>query len=157
MLKENQKVSLIIFDINNHLSYLEKWMLNSELMEGWGGRPMAKDKVLELVREPNSLFLMIYTIDVPEPIGFVCFYSVNLNKKIASRGTMIDHKFQGNGYGKVAIKASNKYIRKHLGIERIELWVKDGNDRSLHITKSLGYKYDYFDKKHNIHYFYMNI
>jgi RimJ/RimL family protein N-acetyltransferase len=156
-LHASPQITLQVFDATQHLSYLERWLASSELMHGWGGKPRSPAQVQEMVSEANSLHLMIYADGIQEPVGFVCFYAINQQTKIVERGTMIDIPYQGKGYGKAAIKASNQYIKENMGINKIVVWVKDGNERSLHVTRSLGYTYDYFDEKHHNHYFYMEV
>lgn len=151
-----KNISLVRYSPSKHLSYLKKWLTNEKLMKGWGMPPFWEHKVQEWAEELDKVILMIRDDNLKKIVGFVNFYDWNKNRQVASRGTLIDPKYQNQGYGKAAIKNSNKYAFEKMKLKRIELYVDDENKISRHLTEKLGYKYDKYDPKKKRHYFYMD-
>lgn len=150
-----KKILLLPYLPSRHLQLLEKWLTDEKLMAGWDIPPFWPDKVKGWADEPNKVILMIEVAETGEVIGFVNFYEWDKKKGVASRGTLIDPKFQNRGYGKESILASNKYAFERMGLKRIELYVSGDNKVSRHIAEKLGYKFDRFDVKKNRYYYFM--
>lgn len=150
------KIQLLAFDTNKHLGILAHWLQDQELMHGWGMKPFESlDKVLEWVVDPTRVILMVEDKTSGKIVGMVNFYDWNKEKKVASRGTLIDPEFQNRGFGKEAIFQSNEYAFSVLGLNRIELYVEADNEKSRHITEKLGYKFVRFDDAKKRYYYYM--
>ncbi len=150
------KIQLIPYSKELHLDYLKKWLTDKKLMKGWGMSPFVDSTISEWAGEPNRVVLMVEDLDLEKIVGFVNFYDWDREKKVASRGTLIEPKYQNRGYGKVAILESNKYAFKKMNLERIELYVDKDNEVSKHITEKLGYKLDRYDDKKKRYWYYMD-
>ena len=100
--------------------------------------------------------LMVKDVDTCEIVGMVNFYGWDKEKHVASRGTLIDPKFQNKGYGKAAILLSNKYAFDEMKLKRIELYVEGDNEVSRHTTEKLGYKLDRYNPQKDRYYYFMD-
>lgn len=134
---------------------LKKWLTDETLMKGWGTPPFLDYKVQEWTEDPNKVILMIEDTESGNIIGFVNFYNWDRKKHIASRGTLVEPKYQNKGYGKSAILKSNRYAFEEMKLKRIELYVDDDNKISRHITEKLGYRHDRYDPSKKRHYYFM--
>jgi len=150
-----RKVTLVEYSSKQHLPFLKKWLTNEILMKGWGMPPFWEDKVEGWAGEPDKVILMIKDETLDKIVGFVNFYDWDKEKRVASRGTLVDPKHQNKGYGKMAIVESNKYAFDQMKLERIELYIEDDNEASRHITEKLGYTYDRYDPAKKRHYYFV--
>lgn len=140
-----QEISLIKYSPVLHSKLLESWLTNKELMHGWG-MPVFNIKDIEpWAKDATRVILMVQNQKDDKIIGFVNFYEWDREKAKASRGTLIDLKYQNQGFGKAAILKSNKYAFEKMKLKKIELYVEADNEKSRHITEKLGYSLDYFD------------
>jgi len=151
-----QEISLIKYSPDIHIRFLEKWLTNKELMYGWGMPPFKKEEIIFWTKDPTRVILMVQNQKDGKIVGFVNFYEWDKEKGIASRGTLIDPKYQNQGFGKAAIEKSNKYAFKEIKLNKIELYVEADNERSKHITEKLGYTFDRFDPIKQKYYYYMD-
>lgn len=147
-------VKLIPYNEKFHLKLLEKWLTDEKLMRGWDMPPFWEDKVKDWTQE-GKVILMIADKLSNVTVGFVNFYDWDKKKGVASRGTLIDSKYQNMGYGKAAIVATNEFAFKKMGLQKIELYVADDNHISRHITEKMGYKFVRHDRKKNRYYYEM--
>ena len=149
------EIKLVPYFEKEHLELLEKWLMDEELMKGWDIPAFEKEKVRVWAQEKDKVILMIKDSQSGEVVGFINFYDWDEGKAVASRGTLIDSKYQNMGYGKASIVASNSYAFEKMGLKRIELYVANSNEISKHITEKLGYKFDYNDDEKDRSYYYM--
>jgi len=152
-----KKIILIKYSTEKHFTFLQKWLTDEELMNGWGMPPFWDHKVREWAEESDKVILIVKDKDSGKIVGFVNFYDWDKKKRVASRGTLIDSKYQNKGYGKAAILESNRYAFKEMKLKRIELYVEEDNKVSRHITEKLGYKYDRYDSKKKRHHYFMSL
>lgn len=150
-----KNIELVPYSPKEHLEYLVKWLTDEELMRGWDMPPFWPHKVEEWANEQDKVILMIRDIEMGEIAGFVNFYEWDKEKAVASRGTLIDPKYQNKGYGKIAIKLSNQFAFDEMKLRRIELYVSGANDVSRHITEKLGYKFDWYNPEKDRYYYFM--
>ena len=82
--------------------------------------------------------------DGEELIGFV-MYGCITEEKWGSRVWMdrilIDHKFQGRGYGRKTIEALIKRLFKEYNVDKIYLSVYEENIVALHLYKEFGFRF----------------
>jgi RimJ/RimL family protein N-acetyltransferase len=150
-----QEISLIPYSADLHSIFLEKWLTNKELMHGWGTPIFKIEEITPWTEDPTRVILMVKDEKNGNIVGFVNFYEWNKEKGIASRGTLIDPEFQNQGFGKAAIKESNRYAFEEMKLKKIELYVEADNERSRHVTEKLGYTFERFDPKKQRYYYYM--
>ena len=124
-------------------------------MLGWGMPPFKSEEIDPWSKDPTRVILIVKDKDTGDIVGFVNFYDWIKEKRIASRGTLIDPKFQNQGYGKAAIETSNKYAFEEMGLKKIELYIEADNEKSRHVTQKLGYTFERFDPKKQRYYYYM--
>lgn len=151
------QIDLIPYNFKDHLEILTNWLQNKELMRGWGMDIFeSSDEVNKWASDATRVVLMVKDVVSCEIVGMVNFYDWDKEKQTASRGTLIDPKFQNKGYGKAAIFLSNKYAFDEMKLTRIELYVEGYNEVSRHITEKLGYKLDRYDSKKDKYYYFMD-
>ncbi len=151
------QIELVPYNSINHLTNLANWLQDKNLMHGWGMDTFKNsDEVNKWASDSTRVVLMVKDVDSCEIVGMVNFYGWDKEKKVASRGTMIDPKFQNKGYGKAAILLSNKYAFDEMKLSRIELYVEGYNEVSRHITEKLGYKLDRYNTKKDRYYYFMD-
>lgn len=149
------EVSLITYSPTAHFKFLKKWLADKDLMHGWGMPPFKPEEIKSWTTDPTRIILMIQNKQDGKIVDFVNFYEWDKENEKASRGTLIDPKYQNQGFGKVAIEKSNKYAFDLMHLKRIELYVEADNERSKHITEKLGYTFDRFDPIKNRYYYFM--
>lgn len=140
-----QEISLIKYSSDKYFQLLEKWLTNKELMHGWGMPIFKVEEIAPWTEDPTRVILVVQNKKNGEIVGFVNFYEWSKKNAKASRGTLIDPKYQNQGFGKAAILESNKYAFEEMKLKRIELYVEADNERSRHITEKLGYTFERFD------------
>lgn len=150
-----QEVSLIKYSPYLHFKLLAKWLTNEDLMHGWGMPAFKKVEIASWTEDPTRLILMVQHPKNGKIVGFINFYEWDKENARASRGTLIDPKYQNQGFGKAAIKESNKYAFRDMKLKRIELYVEADNERSRHVTAKLGYTLDRFDPIKKRYYYYI--
>ncbi len=152
----SSQIELVPYNSDNHLQKLTNWLQNKDLMHGWGMDTFKNsDEVNKWASDSTRIVLMVKDVSSDEIIGMVNFYNWDKEKGVASRGTLIDPKFQNKGYGKAAILASNKHAFDEMKLKRIELYVEGYNEVSRHITEKLGYKLDRYNPQKDKYYYYM--
>lgn len=151
------QIELVPYNLDNHLEQLTNWLQNKDLMHGWGMDTFENsEEVNKWASDSTRVVLMVKDIRSDEIVGMVNFYGWNKEKQTASRGTLIDPKFQNKGYGKAAILISNKYAFDEMKLTRIELYVEGDNEVSRHITEKLGYKFDRYNPQKDRYYYFMD-
>ncbi|MBP9759418.1 GNAT family N-acetyltransferase [Candidatus Dojkabacteria bacterium] len=151
------QIELVPYNSNDHLQKLTNWLQDKDLMHGWGMNTFENsEEVNKWASDSTRVVLMVKDVVSCEIVGMVNFYDWDKEKQTASRGTLIDPKFQNKGYGKAAIFLSNKYAFDEMKLTRIELYVEGYNEVSRHITEKLGYKLDRYDSKKDKYYYFMD-
>ncbi len=151
------QIELVPYNSDNHLQKLTNWLQDKDLMHGWGMDTFENSKeVNKWASDSTRVVLMVKDVSSDEIVGVVNFYNWDKEKQVASRGTLIDPKFQNRGYGKAAILLSNKYAFDEMRLKRIELYVEGDNEVSRHLTEKLGYKLDRYDSKKDKYYYFMD-
>lgn len=150
-----KEIRLIPYSQDQHFDLLVGWLTNEKLMAGWDLPPFSPNKIKEWADDLNKVVLMVVDSGTNMTVGFVNFYDWDKLRGVASRGTVIDPKYQNMGFGKEAILASNEYAFKKMGLKRIELYISGDNKISRHITEKIGYKLDRFDTETNRYYYFM--
>ncbi len=153
----SSQIELVPYNSNNHLQKLTNWLQDKDLMHGWGMDTFANsEEVNKWASDSTRVVLMVKDVSIGEIVGMVNFYEWDKEKQVASRGTLIDPKFQNKGYGKAAILLSNKYAFEEMELKRIELYVEGYNEVSRHITEKLGYKLDRYNPQKDRYYYFMD-
>jgi RimJ/RimL family protein N-acetyltransferase len=153
----SSQIELVPYNSNNHLQKLTNWLRDKDLMHGWGMDTFENnEEVNNWASDPTRVVLMVKDVSSDEIVGMVNFYDWDKEKQVASRGTLIDPKFQNKGYGKSAILLSNKYAFDEMKLTRIELYVEGDNEVSRYLTEKLGYKFDRYDPKKDKYYYFMD-
>lgn len=151
------QIELVPYNSDNHLQKLTGWLQNKTLMHGWGMDTFENSEdVNKWANDSTRVELMVKDVSSDEIVGIVNFYAWDKENKVASRGTLIDPKFQNKGYGKAAILLSNKYAFNEMKLKRIELYVEGDNEVSRHITEKLGYKLDRYNPQKDRYYYFMD-
>ena len=151
------QIELVPYNFDNHLELLTNWLQNKDLMHGWGMNTFENsEEVNKWASGSTRAVLMVNDINSNEIVGMVNFYDWDKEKHVASRGTLIDPKFQNRGYGKASILLSNNYAFDEMKLTRIELYVEGYNEVSRHITEKLGYKFDRYNSKKDRYYYFMD-
>lgn len=122
---------------------------NRELAENLYVQPFQSDYI-ETVAEcmieadENTDWRPFAVYDEEEMIGFV-MYGCITEEKWGSRVWMdrilIDHKFQGRGYGRKTIKYLIEKILKEYNVDKIYLSVYEENIVAVHLYKDFGFRF----------------
>ena len=89
---------------------------------------------------PAAAARLIYRGD--EPVGFVLFHPVTPEHPEDGHGIvrfMIDHRFQGQGLSRPALRAAVDWIVREHGSDRVRLSVVPENDRARALYRSEGF------------------
>lgn len=135
--------------------HLESWLQNNELMRQMDMGPFTAEEISAWPTE-GKVVLMVEDRDSSEVVGFVNFYSFTTENSSCKRGTLIDPKWQGRGYGKTAVRDSNQWAFTNLDINKIIAYTTGENSRSKNNLLSSGMTYDYFSEAKQRHYFYQD-
>ncbi len=151
-LKQSERIQLIPYS-DEYLPYFRKWLkddfsmymmflgpFTDEQIDAW---PTAGDQITLLVKNKDG-----------EIIGFSDFHHFKKETGIAKHGTFIDPAFRGRGYGKLTLFQSIQYGFNELGLERIEVAVREENRASKKNIESNGFVFEKYDpEKKKYHYF----
>lgn len=153
----SSQIELVPYNSNNHLQKLTNWLQDKDLMNGWGMDTFKNsEEVNKWAIDSTRVVIIGKDVSSDEIIGMVNFYNWDKEKQVASRGTLIDPRFQNKGYGKAAILVSNKYAFDEMKLKRIELYIEGYNEVSRHITEKLGYKLDRYNPQKDRYYYFMD-
>jgi diamine N-acetyltransferase len=89
---------------------------------------------------PDAEARMIYRGD--EPVGFVLFHPVTPERPADGHCIvrfMIDHRFQGQGIGRPALRAAVDWIARERGVDRVRLSVVPENSPARNLYRSEGF------------------
>ena len=76
-----------------------------------------------------------------EIIGFAMYGSFGLNKDTWIDRIMIDEKYQGKGYGKIAMMKLIDIVSKEFEVNVIYLSISDENKTAYSLYKSIGFEF----------------
>ena len=76
-----------------------------------------------------------------EIIGFAMYGSFSLNKDTWIDRIMIDEKYQGKGYGKIAMMKLIDIVSKEFEVNVIYLSISDENKTAYSLYKSIGFEF----------------
>lgn len=74
-----------------------------------------------------------------EPVGFIMFDWRPEKKWVEIWRLMIDHRFQGKGYGRRAMELALEKIRRAGLFCRVQLYYVPGNEKARALYRSLGF------------------
>lgn len=74
-----------------------------------------------------------------EPVGFIMFDWRPEKKWVEIWRLMIDHRFQGKGYGRAAMELALEKIRQAGLFCRVQLYCVPGNEKAQVLYRSLGF------------------
>jgi diamine N-acetyltransferase len=89
---------------------------------------------------PAAEARMIYRGDAP--VGFVLFHPITPERPADGHCIvrfMIDHRFQGQGIGRPALKAAVDWIAREYGVDRVRLSVVPENERARALYRAEGF------------------
>lgn len=75
-----------------------------------------------------------------EKIGFVGLFGFEGVHRKVEFGIMIDPRFQGFGYAKVATKLAMDYAFLKMNVRKLYLVVDQLNEKAIHVYEKMGYK-----------------
>jgi len=84
-------------------------------------------------------FRAIYADDTP--VGFVMLYDESAERKYCLWRFMVDHRFQGHGYGAEALKQVIAYVRQRPGARELLTCVGSGEGSPGPFYEKLGFAY----------------
>ncbi len=76
-----------------------------------------------------------------EIVGFAMYGSFGPNKHTWIDRIIIDEKYQGRGFGKIAMIRLIDIVSKEYGVNTIYLSIIEGNVLAYNLYKSIGFKY----------------
>ena len=123
---------------------LLEWMPDKSIYEYWGKGPSVTDKdpnklFIKKEKETKSFHLGIALKEEDIVIGEIWVYLIE-NDRMAKVAIRIGKKWQGNGYGKEALKMMTDFIFKNTEIKRLWTDVDIRNIPSIKILETCGYK-----------------
>jgi diamine N-acetyltransferase len=113
---------------------------------GDGGKQVAPNAVsiAQAYFSPEAWFRAVHAGDAL--VGFVMLYDHTLVEAPAEREfflwrLMIDHRYQGQGYGHLAVERLIEHVRTRPAAERLLVSHVKGADRLARFYQSLGFRY----------------
>jgi diamine N-acetyltransferase len=117
-----------------------------KLDAGDGGRQVAPNAVsiAQAHFAPEAWFRAVY--DGDQLVGFLMLYDPTLAEapeedEFFLWRLMIDHRFQGRGYGRQAVERLVEHVRTRPGAERLLVSHVKGAERVARFYESLGFRY----------------
>lgn len=90
-----------------------------------------------MLRVPRACWWVIRLIATQEVIGFAGFLGVGT---IPGFGYAIQPAHRSRGYAAEAVRAALDFGFRQLDLDRVELWIHEGNTASRNLAQSLGFK-----------------
>lgn len=75
-----------------------------------------------------------------EPVGFIMFDWRPEKKWVEIWRLMIDHRFQGKGYGRAAVQKALEFLRESGLFERVQINYVEENQGAKHLYRSMGFQ-----------------
>jgi diamine N-acetyltransferase len=98
------------------------------------------NSLAEAYAYPAAEARLIYRGD--EPVGFLLFHPIDPDRPADGHlivRFMIDHRFQGQGLARPALRAAIDWIARERGVDRVRLSVVPENDRARALYRSEGF------------------
>lgn len=75
-----------------------------------------------------------------EPVGFIMFDWRPEKKWVEIWRLMIDHRYQGKGYGRAAVQKALEFLRESGLFERVQINYVEENQGAKHLYRSMGFQ-----------------
>lgn len=75
-----------------------------------------------------------------EPVGFIMFDWRPEKKWVEIWRLMIDHRFQGKGYGRAAVQKALEFLREGGLFNKVQINYVEENQGAKHLYRSLGFQ-----------------
>ena len=75
-----------------------------------------------------------------EPVGFIMFDWRPEKKWVEIWRLMIDHRFQGKGYGRAAVQKALEFLREGGLFEKVQINYVEENQGAKHLYRSMGFQ-----------------
>lgn len=75
-----------------------------------------------------------------EPVGFIMFDWRPEKKWVEIWRLMIDHRFQGKGYGRAAVRKALEFLRESGLFDKVQINYVEENQGAKHLYRSLGFQ-----------------
>lgn len=75
-----------------------------------------------------------------EPVGFIMFDWQPEKKWVEIWRLMIDHRFQGKGYGRAAVQKALEFLRESGLFDKVQINYVEENQGAKHLYRSLGFQ-----------------
>lgn len=75
-----------------------------------------------------------------EPVGFIMFDWRPEKKWVEVWRLMIDHRFQGKGYGRAAVQKALEFLRESGLFDKVQINYVEENQGAKHLYRSMGFQ-----------------
>lgn len=75
-----------------------------------------------------------------EPVGFIMFDWQPEKKWVEIWRLMIDHRFQGKGYGRAAVQKALEFLRESGLFDKVQINYVEENQGAKHLYRSMGFQ-----------------
>ena len=75
-----------------------------------------------------------------EPVGFIMFDWRPEKKWVEIWRLMIDHRFQGKGYGRAAVQKALEFLRESGLFDKVQINYVEENQGAKHLYRSMGFQ-----------------
>ena len=75
-----------------------------------------------------------------EPVGFIMFDWRPEKKWVEIWRLMIDHRFQGKGYGRAAVRKALEFLRESGLFDKVQINYVEENQGAKHLYRSMGFQ-----------------
>ena len=75
-----------------------------------------------------------------EPVGFIMFDWWPEKKWVEIWRLMIDHRFQGKGYGRAAVQKALEFLRESGLFDKVQINYVEENQGAKHLYRSMGFQ-----------------
>ena len=119
----------------------ENWRSGLTVSEAQNAYVSNSDRILARAwayRNHRSKVFVIYNEDTP--VGMVLYYDWEEGKAYDLSQLFIDHRYQGNGYGREASKQILQMMKADGKYDRVVLCYIEGNDSAKQMYESLGFR-----------------
>jgi ribosomal-protein-alanine N-acetyltransferase len=132
---------------------------DSETLRFWDGPPhtaIAETRdMIENTQAGPGAWWTIFLRERDHPIGFIGFHG---NSGVPGAGYILHRDHWRQGYGSEALRAVVTYGFNRLGLDRVELWIHEGNIASQRLAQKVGFtrksqfrvKWPHFPKSHEM-------
>ena len=97
-------------------------------------RSLAQAWVLRDRARPYALY------EGEEPVGFIMFDWRPEKKWVEIWRLMIDHRYQGKGYGRAAVQKALEFLRESGLFDKVQINYVEENQGAKHLYRSMGFQ-----------------